>query len=738
MIRLPWLAPLNFSGAKHHAIGLLLLLAVTLPSYGQLWSGILNSAGSGTCTGATPSGCGISWENAGIPGGIPTGTQSGSTITATGSDQTSAIQSALNSCGGTSSAEKYVNLAAGTFLVSGQLTVPSYCYLNGQGANQTIINADGTSMNGVVILGAALNSEPSTSNDTAITGGLSAGSTSITVSSASKISVGKLLSISELNSASNNVTATGSEGPCGFCDQYGGIRTSGQTVLVTAVSGTTITISPGLYWTYGATLPSWGASTNYGTFTFITNGGHYYEQTAEPASPYVCTSGSSTPSFSTSGGSVTDGTCTWLDKGAGTTTQPLATPFTPTAIEAGVENLEIYITNAGTSTEVGPNVVINQCQYCFVHGIADNYTDADHVYADYDYGGEISGSYFSNAILHTPGTYDSCLQLSSKTSQVLVQNNIFERLHESVILEHGASGNVIAYNYMLAGFDTGSPSVVIGGIDYHGAHPEFNLMEGNVGLQIYLDSVWGSSSNNTSFRNWVTGSSAVDYPEAAGRNTVTGGSTVVCSSLANDDTCDPFQASRAFQVSYLSVGNNLIGNVVGSTAQSSNIGYGSGVTKYNSGSGQTDALQWPTSRIYDSTVYGYTFGYGESADTGAWSLDSAKAYSSALLHGNYGNISGSIVWASGITQTLPASFYLSAKPSWWGSSLGWPAIGPDVTGGSGLGGHAALIPAENCYNNVMGGTDGRGSPLAFNAISCYGASGNASIAAPPTVSSVIR
>jgi hypothetical protein len=53
------------------------------------------------------------------------------------------------------------------------------------------------------------------------------------------------------------------------------------------------------------------------------------------------------------------------------------------------------------------------------------------------------------------------------------------------------------------------------------------------------------------------------------------------------------------------------------------------------------------------------------------------------------------------TETLPASFYLAAHPSplWWGGSIAWPPIGPDVTFG-GVGGHAGSIPASLCFGSL--------------------------------------
>jgi hypothetical protein len=108
-----------------------------------------------------------------------------------------------------------------------------------------------------------------------------------------------------------------------------------------------------------------------------------------------------------------------------------------------------------------------------------------------------------------------------------------------------------------------------------------------------------------------------------------------------------------------------------------------------------------------------------------------------LRWGNYDVVNDSARWEasevpSGIAKyvnpvpankTLPASFFLSAKPVWWPIGIAWPPIGPDVTGGvlAGLAGHAHQIPACNCYANVMmGPADGSGNPLSFNAFDCYG------------------
>ncbi len=170
----------------------------------------------------------------------------------------------------------------------------------------------------------------------------------------------------------------------------------------------------------------------------------------------------------------------------------------------------------------------------------------------------------------------------------------------SIMLEWGAAGNVIGYNYTEGEFDAGSTNFEIGGISFHGAHPQFNLLEGNVLTQIYPDSVWGTSSQITTFRNWVIGTNHICTPYS-------GRGTVNCSGSSG---VYGFQAARAMQMSYLTTLNNHIGNVVGSSQMQSMLAYGtSAMTK-------TATVEYPATRNYDAVAYGWSFGYGESGDDG--------------------------------------------------------------------------------------------------------------------------
>ncbi|MFZ0395772.1 MAG: hypothetical protein WCF17_14500 [Terracidiphilus sp.] len=384
----------------------------------------------------------------------------------------------------------------------------------------------------------------------------------------------------------------------------------------------------------------------------------------------------------------------------------VAVPFDMAASFAGVEDLQVRANNTGYET----NFKLSMCAYCWIEGVESNYADGDHVDVLWGFHDEIRSSYFSNAYRHAPGAHDSDVDLALKTTATLVENNIMERLHDSVMLEWGAAGNVIAYNYMMGEFDSGAPNVVMGSIDFHGAHPQFNLLEGNVLGSIYADSVWGSSSGTTAFRNWVVGTSRVCTP-------LEGRATVSCAG-ANGHFA--FQAARAVQLSYLATRNNLVGNVLGS-AQMQSLRAPAGPVP------QTASIEYPAHRAYE-TATAISFGYGSENDDGQGNgcgggvppCHAAGTSQTDGFNGNFNNITGATEWLNNTSRTLPASFYLEAKPAWWGS-LPYPAIGPDVKGAGGPAGHSAGNPAETCYTKIMGGSDGGpASPLTFDAKRCYG------------------
>ena len=613
------------------------------------WSNLLKPTyGASACTlraSGAPAMCAIDWTNAGIPGGIPNNqTQCGATVSASSygngsSDASAGIQSALNSCGGSAGNQKYVLLGPGAYRINSAINIPSYTTLRGSGAQQTILslyNASG------MIGGGTWGDYPDTS-DTAIVSGATAGSTSVTLASASGVSVGTYLMLTESNDPTF-VSSQGNQGSCTWCDEfYSGTRARGQIVEVTALSGKVVGITPALYTDYPNT--------------------------------------------------------------------PWARPVSMTRKYAGIESLQVY-SNDTLDGYSGSNLGFFLCAYCWIKGVESNGTSGnnDHVDIYWGYRNEVRDSYFVGCTVHGPGNADCDLLLGEKTSATLIENNIVERTHGAIELDFGAAGNVIAYNYATGQFDAADGAVTMMDFAMHGAHPQFTLVEGNSFAAIYPDTIWGTSSHSTLFRNWGRGSTLICPPTTNGR------ANVDCSAGSWST-----EANRAIQLAGLpsNLGvlySNMIGNVAGS-ANTVNDNYAQGTDSC------TACLVSPDIRSYSNQGYDFVFGYqGAGDDTGACSSRATcTPYVTSMLHGNYSYAKDAIeVWANGVTHTLPPSFFHSSKPSWWGNTIPWPAIGPDVTGGTGPGGHVysttAANPAQACYTSTAKAADGS---LAFDSSACY-------------------
>jgi hypothetical protein len=114
----------------------------------------------------------------------------------------------------------------------------------------------------------------------------------------------------------------------------------------------------------------------------------------------------------------------------------------------------------------------------------------------------------------------------------------------------------------------------------------------------------------------------------------------------------------------------------------------------------------------DTSIYvlGWANGRGQSRPP---LKDDPRVAETLMRWGNYDTVTQQAQWKtsevpSGIgylpnpvpaDHRLPASFYLSSKPGWWGT-MPWPAVRPDVSGGNGPTGHVYANPAEACYQSA--------------------------------------
>jgi len=261
-----------------------------------------------------------------------------------------------------------------------------------------------------------------------------------------------------------------------------------------------------------------------------------------------------------------------------------------------------------------------------------------------------------------PGGYEA--------SDILVENNIGQNV-ASFMMSETNQGSVFGYNFSTIDY-FGFPS----NLDWaqassyqHAPGNNYLLWEGNVGFGLTEDNYHGPAHFITAFRNRWTGWES--------------------GKLEQTVPVDIYSFNRY---------TNLLGNVLGLSGFATNyqaqVGDGSGI-----------------SVCYHSI---YATGWGGNCNPGGngWPADDARVSTTLMRWGNYDTVTGGNRFVSGevpsglslyanavpSSNSLPSSFYLHGKPSWFGS-VPFPAIGPDVSGGNmaGVGGRANKIPAQQCF-----------------------------------------
>jgi hypothetical protein len=366
-------------------------------------------------------------------------------------------------------------------------------------------------------------------------------------------------------------------------------------------------------------------------------------------------------------------------------------PTNPVSM-SGIENLTVDSTK--TAGNVPANIEFFDCVGCWVKGIGSIDPGRSHVWGWTSAHYTVQDSYFFATQNAATQSYGVEFFLDS---DVLIQNNIFQKISSPMNISGDCQGCVFSYNYSINNYYTSSSSWQMQDTMEH-AITSLLLVEGNIGAGIDSDNIHGTHHFSTYFRNKYSGNSF------NGGTATTGNTSPM---IIND-------ISRYF---------NVIGNVLGTSGYHNNY---QDATPSDSGN--------PSTSIY-------IIGNGNNA--GENTQDDPITTQTLMRWGNYDTVNAAVRFVasevpSGLasyanpvpaSQALPASLYLNSKPAWFGT-IPWPAIGPDVTSGniSGVAGHANMNPANACYSNIMGGpANGTGGVLTFNAKTCY----NSSSAPPP-------
>jgi hypothetical protein len=433
---------------------ILLCMLCAQAAWGQAWVGVIDPSRA------------IDWSAAGVVGGIPDAgwSQCGTTIAPYGTlgspGSPAFINSAIAACG----ANQYVLLGTGTFYLNSRIDFAgkSNTVIKGMGADQTVVKyttGPGTGCwglgGGVCIMNGdiqapAFGNLAGTANWTA---GYAKGATSITLSNTTNLQVGDLLLLWQADQPTDPGTIWNCEtsGALPDCSQSGGQNgpagnSQTQTVTVTGISGSTVTISPGLY------SPIWGATFN--------------PQAGWPTHLPVMNDGVENLTL--------DGSLTTDSSGSSGALIFLA----------WAENC--WVTGVRTINNGTPPYRSNIFLYQSAHNT---------IQSNYAYGS--NGSDLSYGV-----------EVGFMSNDNLVANNIMQHTSSAEMMT-GGSGNVFTYNFAVDNFYTASQSAPQWEqTDSNPAHSNgtyFQLFEGNVGAKITGDDIHGTSWMTTAFRNYWTG-----------------------------------------------------------------------------------------------------------------------------------------------------------------------------------------------------------------------------------------
>jgi hypothetical protein len=350
------------------------------------------------------------------------------------------------------------------------------------------------------------------------------------------------------------------------------------------------------------------------------------------------------------------------------------------AVGDGIEGLTLDTTAGAYDSGLGTIVFFN-AYGCWVKNVRTINGNRNHLWMNTSFRMNIQDNYFFGTKGGASQSYG--VESFSGNSNNLIQNNICQHVVACVIVG-GDIGSVYGYNYSVD--DGNSNTTVLFGMDV--LNHDFGGMvlgEGEDTSFSYTDNVHGTSAAVTVFRNRL---GAQDTPVKTG-------------------------GLVAFQGSAFNRATNVIGSVLGTSStqtpnyQALNEGdppqdiyrigmQAEGYHVTNDPLTVSSLLRWGNYDVVTNAVRWC----GNSSDPG-WSTTCSST--SEIPTSGITFINGNPV---PVSTTLPASFYLSSQPSFWKTAWGtppWPAIGPDVTGGTapdGVGGYSYSIPAQLCYTNT--------------------------------------
>lgn len=193
----------------------------------------------------------------------------------------------------------------------------------------------------------------------------------------------------------------------------------------------------------------------------------------------------------------------------------------------GIEDLIIEREDAIGEWSKNNTIEYNYAAKCWILGVESFFTLKHHVDIHNSTFIEIRGCYFHHAKYHGGGGEGYGVIIENHSTNCLVEDNLFDGLRHSMLVQSGANRNVFGYNHSWNReweFGTATPGIGTADISIHGNYPYANLFEGNLVELIWADDYHGvNGPYNTFVRNQESPGiflNSADYSNAVGNNTL--------------------------------------------------------------------------------------------------------------------------------------------------------------------------------------------------------------------------
>ena len=354
---------------------------------------------------------------------------------------------------------------------------------------------------------------------------------------------------------------------------------------------------------------------------------------------------------------------------------------------AGVENLTIERPTGG-----GVNFLM--CAYCWTKNVEVVGWGSGGVNFNYSVRSQMDTTFINHCGNSVNNGAEYPIGVNDAATEIYVVNSITRECGKGMVAKT-AAGSVVAYSYMddtMYDSDSGIGDywldMGVNGSHYAGTHEM--LFEGNWGDNLDNDDTHGNQVYLTYFRNWGTALRTPFTDPSLGQTVNDASGIGYACGTTGPSGCRlnppaPLHAVGPMMHDYWFA---YVGNVLGT----------SGVTTAPNG--------WSYNGNLSTNKQIWMVGWNSDAANVAKTDPDLTAGVGPFLfrHGNYDYVDGKIAdWTPGYSETLPNSFYLSSKPSFFSAgatcTYSWPWVTPTGStpiqgaGGSGCSSYSGL-PAK--------------------------------------------